>query len=227
MATDGGDGAGRAALLIRFAARNGGMLAGFALAATAGIAGTFALTQARIAEQELRARSRALLEIVPPSRHDNRPLEDTVTLAAPQQLSLDRSEPAHAAFIARRGADAVAAILPAVAPDGYTGDIHLLVGVNRDGSVAGVRVTHHRETPGLGDKVELRKSDWVLSFNGASLGSPKPARWAVKKDGGDFDQFTGATITPRAVVAAVKRALEYAERQRPALFAERGGDGER
>ena len=222
MATEEPDSAG----LTRFATRNAGMLAGFALLATAGIAGTFVLTAERIAEQELRARAAALLEIVPPARHDNALLDDTVVLAELSALNLDASAPTHQAFIARRNGAAVAAILPAVAPDGYTGDIHMLVGVNRDGSIAGVRITKHRETPGLGDKVDLRRSNWVLSFNGASLGAP--ARWAVKKDGGDFDQFTGATITPRAVVAAAKRALQYAERHHPALFADRvNGDGDR
>ena len=93
-----------------------------------------------------------------------------------------------------------------------------MVGIGRDGAVAGVRVLSHRETPGLGDKIELKKSDWVLSFDDKTLGDPAPEKWAVIKDGGEFDAFTGATVTPRAVVAAVKSAMEYSQNNRSALF---------
>jgi len=109
--------------------------------------------------------------------------------------------------------------LPAIAPNGYTGKIHSIVGIFADGSVAGVRVLQHRETPGLGDKVELKKSPWVLSYNGKSLSDPGTQGWNVKKDGGEFDQFTGATITPRAVVKSVHAALEYFNENRDTLLA--------
>ena len=109
-------------------------------------------------------------------------------------------------------------IIPAVARDGYTGDIELIVGVNEDGTIAGVRALAQRETPGLGDKVDLKKSDWMLGFNGRSLKNPTLSGWAVKKDNGVFDQFTGATITPRAVVAAILRVLQFAETNRETLF---------
>jgi electron transport complex protein RnfG len=112
----------------------------------------------------------------------------------------------------------VAVILPVTAPDGYSGTIELIVGVNRDGTVAGVRALQHRETPGLGDKVDVKKSDWVLDFNGHSLGQPPEEQWTVKKDGGVFDTFTGATITPRAVTAAVKRGLLYFDAHRESLL---------
>ncbi len=105
--------------------------------------------------------------------------------------------------------DVIAVIIPATARDGYTGDIDLIIGINADGTVAGVRVLSHRETPGLGDKVDYKKSQWVDGFIGRSLLNPHPEQWAVKRDGGEFDQFTGATITPRAVTKAVKQALEY------------------
>jgi electron transport complex protein RnfG len=116
----------------------------------------------------------------------------------------------------------VAAIIPVTAPDGYTGAIDLIVGVNADGSIAGVRTLSHKETPGLGDKVDLKKSDWILGFNGRSLDNPKPRGWAVKKDKGVFDQFTGATITPRAVIAATLRALQYADANSATLFGKTG-----
>ena len=114
-----------------------------------------------------------------------------------------------------------ATILPATAPDGYSGSIDLVVGINVDGSIAGVRALSHRETPGLGDKVDIKKSDWILGFNTRSLADPLPAQWKVKKDKGVFDQFTGATITPRAVVAATLRVLQFAQANHAALFGER------
>ena len=94
--------------------------------------------------------------------------------------------------------------------------------MNADGSVAGVRALAHRETPGLGDQVDIRKSDWILGFDGKSLDNPSLPGWAVKKDKGVFDQFTGATITPRAVVAATLRALQYARAHRETLFVSGG-----
>ncbi|HCE41269.1 MAG TPA: electron transport complex subunit RsxG, partial [Alcanivorax sp.] len=121
---------------------------------------------------------------------------------------------------ARRDGAPGGAVLEATAPDGYGGAINLIVGVDMDGRVLGVRaVPPHNETPGLGDKIERRKSDWILSFNGKSLDNPAPDGWAVKKDGGRFDSFTGATITPRAVVTAVHRALRYFNAHRDDLFA--------
>ena len=105
----------------------------------------------------------------------------------------------------------VAAVLETTAPDGYSGAIQLLVGADFNGTVLGTRVTEHHETPGLGDKIELRLSDWITHFAGKKISGADDAHWAVKKDGGDFDQFTGATITPRAVVNAVKRAGLYAQ----------------
>ncbi|MFK8020862.1 MAG: electron transport complex subunit RsxG [Pseudomonadales bacterium] len=185
--------------------KNGLLLGLFAMVTTAIIAATQLSTKDLIAEQFRLAKEKALLEIVTRERHDNQLLDDTVEVSG--EL-LGYSEP-RIAFIARYQDAPVGIILPAVAPDGYSGKIELLVGVNTNGSVAGVRIVKHAETPGLGDKVELRKSDWVLSFNGKSIGQPAASGWAVKKDKGEFDQFTGATITPRAVTHAVFNALQY------------------
>lgn len=208
--------------------RNGILLALFAVVTTAVIAATYLGTRERISDNRRQAEQRALLAIVPPERHDNEMLDDTVTVADSDQLGLRQPGMAH---IARRGGQAVAVLLPATARDGYTGDIDLVVGINRDGSVAGVRVLSHRETPGLGDRVEIQKSDWVHDFQGRALGDPPTERWTVEKDGGAFDQFTGATITPRAVVHAVKRTLQYFEAHRerllaPAPTAEKGKEKE-
>lgn len=202
--------------------RNSLLLAIFAVCTTVLIAGTYLLTRDRIALEQRRAEEKALLEIVPRDRHDNSMLDDTIP-AGPESTGLGLKE-ARRIYIARQGEDIVAAILPVRAPDGYSGAIDLIVGVNVDGSIAGVRALSHKETPGLGDKVDFKKSDWVLGFNGRSLDNPQPALWAVKKDKGVFDQFTGATITPRAVVAATLRALQYADANSEILF-NRAGRG--
>ena len=196
--------------------RNSMLLAVFAVCTTVLISGTYLLTKDRIALEKRRAEERALLEIVPRDRHDNSMLDDVIPVG-PATAGLKLADEKRI-YLAKQDGAVVTAIIPATAPDGYTGEIDLVVGVNADGSIAGVRVLSHRETPGLGDKVDLKKSDWVLGFDGRSLDNPGPAGWAVKKDKGVFDQFTGATITPRAVVAATLRVLQYAEANRQRLF---------
>lgn len=196
--------------------KNSVILGGFALVTAAILAFTFQATAEKIAEQEKRAAEKALLQIVPRERHDNDMLSDTLTFSAEQSAVLGAKGPVDV-HLAKLDGELVAAIIPAIAPDGYSGEIKLIVGVNADGSVAGVRVLAHKETPGLGDKVDLNKSDWVLSFNGKSLLNPTASKWKVKKDGGEFDQFTGATITPRAVVKRVQHVLEFFEANKAAL----------
>ncbi|SDW52877.1 electron transport complex subunit RsxG [Marinobacter mobilis] len=172
--------------------------------------GTIAITQAltadRIQLQVARAEARALYEIIPESLHNNDMLNDTVVLPADERFRFP--QPVNA-WVARVDDSAIGLILPVVAPDGYSGNIQILVGVSLSGDVLGVRVTGHKETPGLGDKVELKKSNWVLDFNGRSLDNPGLDGWTVAKNGGVFDQFTGATITPKAVTGAVRNALLY------------------
>jgi H+/Na+-translocating ferredoxin:NAD+ oxidoreductase subunit G len=198
--------------------RNSLLLALFAVCTTALIAGTYLLTRDDIAEQKRLAEEKALLEIIPRERHDNSMLDDTIAVGpADEGLGLREEK---RIYIARQNGEVVAAIIPVVAPDGYTGEIELIVGVNTDGTIAGVRALSHRETPGLGDKVDVKKSDWILDFAGRSLRNPTLPGWAVKKDKGVFDQFTGATITPRAVVAATLRALQFAQANRQVLFEE-------
>jgi len=197
--------------------RNGLLLGAFAVCTTLLISGTYLLTKDRIAEQQRQAKEKALLEIVPLSRHNNSMLDTTVTVnTLDQGLGLRQEKQI---YLARRDGAAVAAIIPVTASDGYSGDIDLIVGINIDGTIAGVRVLNHKETPGLGDKVDLKKSNWILGFDGHSLDNPELSKWAVKKDKGEFDQFTGATITPRAVVAATLRALQYSQAHRDVLFA--------
>ena len=195
--------------------RNSILLGLFAVLTTNIIAGTYLGTRERIAEEQRKARERALLEIVPRAAHDNAMLDDTLPIGGAGELGLGEEREL---FVARQDGSVVAVILPVIAPDGYSGEIELIVGINRDGTVAGARVLAHKETPGLGDKVDLNKSDWILGFDGRSLTDPTPDRWKVKKDKGEFDQFTGATITPRAVTAAVKEALEYFAANRSRLL---------
>ena len=199
--------------------RNSVLLAIFAVCTTVLIAGTYLLTKDRIALEKRKAEEKALLEIIPRERHDNSMLDETI-MVGPATPGLGLREEKRI-YIARQGDRVIAAIIPATAPDGYTGEIDLVVGVNSDGTIAGVRALSHKETPGLGDKVDSKKSDWVLGFNGRSLQDPTLPGWAVKKDKGVFDQFTGATITPRAVVAATLRVLQYAEANRATLFNDR------
>jgi electron transport complex protein RnfG len=148
--------------------------------------------------------------------YDNDPLADMLPAHDPELLGTSETLTVHRA---RRGGAPVAVLVNVVAPDGYAGAIRLLVAIDIHGRVLGVRVLEHRETPGLGDFIEARRSDWIHGFDGRSLGAPPAARWQVRKDGGDFDQFTGATVTPRAVVRAVRNGLTYFERHRDQLLA--------
>ena len=195
------------------------LLAAFAALTALVVAGTFLGTQERIRAAERAAEEKALLEIMPRSRHDNQMLEDRIDLPV-NDPHLRLPNP-RSLYVARQAGVVQAVLVPAVAPDGYSGAIELLVGVNRNGSLAGVRVLKHRETPGLGDAVDHKKSNWIEGFRGKSLGDPPVDRWTVRRDGGDFDQFTGATITPRAVVRATARVLAYVDENRGRLFGEK------
>lgn len=186
-----------------------------AVAGTTLLTGVHHLTAERIAAQERRAVLEQLEQIIPAERYDNELQDDWITVVDEQHFPRGQQV---VAYRARRDGQPVAVIFRFAAVDGYNGPIHLLAGIGADGSLLGVRVTSHRETPGLGDAIEAEKSDWIRSFEGRSLRSPEPARWGVRRDGGAFDQFTGATITPRAVVEAVRRALEYHQSNRQALF---------
>ena len=178
----------------------------FAVAGTTLVALTEYASNDAIADNEKRVLLRNLHALLPPQELDNDLANDTMLLPPTPLLGTDEDSPV---YRARLGGEPVAAIFNSVAPNGYNGRIHLLVGIYVDGSLAGVRVVKHAETPGLGDAIEVRKSPWITGFDGKSLDDPNTERWRVKPDGGEFDQFTGATITPRAVVAAVRNALLY------------------
>lgn len=186
--------------------RNSLLLGFFAILSTAIIAGTYLGSKDTIRENIRMAEERALLEIVPRFRHNNSMLEDAHGINDSEMLGL-RAEKKY--YIARQDGEPVAVIFPATAREGYTGDIDMIIGINIDGTIAGVRVLSHRETPGLGDAIDLKKSQWIDSFINKSLLNPTVDLWKVKKDKGVFDQFTGATITPRAVTKIVLQTLQY------------------
>lgn len=179
------------------------------------LSGVHELTRETIAEQERRMVLEQLQQVLPASAYDNALHDDFITLQDPAWF---RHPGPVRVYRARKNGLPVAVIMQVTAADGYNGDIGLLVGILADGRISGVRVTRHRETPGLGDPIDIRRSDWITRFNGLSLGAPPVSAWAVKRDGGQFDQFTGATITPRAVVEAVERALAYHQSHAEALY---------
>ncbi len=205
-------------MLGKSISKNSLTLAAFALVTAGTLALTNLGTQERIASAERAAQQRALYEIVPLSEHDNDLLSDTLEVPQSAWASLGLTNSERKIHRARKSGTTIALIIPATAPDGYSGNIDMIVGVRRDGSVAGVRITLHKETPGLGDKIELKKHQWILSFNDKSLQIPVLEEWKVKKDGGVFDQFAGATITPRAVVNQVRRVLEFVAANQHNLF---------
>jgi len=187
----------------------------FAVAGTALVTLTEYSTRSSIIENERQVLLRNLHALLPRDRLDNDMAADTLELPPSPLLG---TATVSIVYRARLGGEPVAAIFNSIAPNGYSGKIHLLVGIYSDGSLAGVRVIKHAETPGLGDAVEIRKSPWIKSFDGKSLTNPGPSGWRVKRDGGEFDQFTGATITPRAVVAAVRNTLLYYQQNADMIF---------
>ncbi len=195
--------------------KNGLMLGAFALVTTGLIGMTFYGTEERIEQQKQQRLLSILNEVVPQSAHDNELYADCTIVSGPM---LGKAGSQHRVYRGRLNSAPSALVIEATAPDGYSGDIDLVIGVNTDMTVLGVRAVEHQETPGLGDKIELAVSSWITSFNGEHFESDNLGKWQVKKDGGEFDQFTGATITPRAVVGAVKEALMYVEANQQMLF---------
>lgn len=187
----------------------------FAITGTGIVAFTYEKTKHRIAANERAAIVKSLHALIAPSEHDNDLYTDVIQVKHEDLLGTE--EPVNV-YRARMKSTPIAAILNSVAPDGYSGNIYLLVAIRYDGSLAGVRVVKHRETPGLGDGIDIERSNWILGFNGKSLNKPPEKTWRVKRDGGVFDQMTGATITPRAVVKAVKNTLRYYATNKDMLF---------
>jgi len=189
----------------------------FALIGTALLAYFFEITRVPIEASEKEARLALFKQILPESAYDNALLTDVVELPPSALLG---SQHTTIANIARLNHQVAGVILEAVAHDGYSGDIKLLIAIRADGSISGVRVLAHKETPGLGDYIDITHGKWIQLFNDESLRKSPPQSWQVKKDGGKFDYMVGATITPRAVVKAVLKALEFFEKNKKMLFTE-------
>jgi len=187
----------------------------FAIIGTAMVAYIYDATADRIAANHRAFLLKSLHILIPPELHDNDLFTDVTTVINKDLLGTDKPV---RIYRARQAKQPVAAIINAVAPDGYSGNIELLVAIRYDGTLAGVRVVKHKETPGLGDAIDASRSNWILEFNNRSLTDPDKKGWAVKRDGGIFDQFTGATISPRAVVNAVHRSLLYFDAHKDELF---------
>ena len=202
--------------IVKHTATTMAIMVAFSLVGTVFLASTYLKTKAPIEASEAAARMKLFAQVLPVNEHDNDLLNDFVEMPAGGELN---NRTATKVYTARLAGVATAVILEATARDGYSGDIKLLIGVRQDGSLGGVRVIAHKETPGLGDYIDIAKDNWIKSFDDLSLTSRASKEWQVKKDGGQFDYMAGATITPRAVVKATHRALAYVEVNKTLLFA--------
>ena len=197
------------------------ILAGLAFVCTALVAVTQSVTKPRIEANAQAYLEASLKPVLGAIEYDGILSESTLTIPQPHELPGK-----DAATVYRVYADSqpVAALFVVTAVDGFSGSIKLLIGIDKDGVLSGVRALEHRETPGLGDKIDLDKSEWILQFAAMSLNNPERSLWAIQRDGGDFDQFTGASITPRSVVNAVKQTLIFFEENRDLVFAPKAGE---
>ncbi|MCL9782604.1 electron transport complex subunit RsxG [Vibrio sp. S4M6] len=196
--------------------KNGLVLAIFAIISTGVVALTHYLTQSQIEHQEQAQLMSILNQVLPQDLHDNL-LYKSCTLVTNPALGTKSAMPAYVGTL--KGKPSAIAI-ESIAPDGYNGAIKIIVGVKQDGTVLGVRVLSQHETPGLGDKIELRISNWILEFTGKKITPQNLSTWKVKKDGGQFDQFTGATITPRAVVKAIRKTVLFIDQHRQDILSQ-------
>lgn len=191
------------------------VLATFAGTGTFFIAYTYENTLDRINENKRIALLNAFHVLIKSEQHDNDMFTDYISVTNKELLG---SNKAVNIYRARKQGKPVAVIINSVAPDGYSGNIDLLVAIYNNGTLAGVRVIQHKETPGLGDAIDTSRSNWILGFNQQSLTNTSKQQWAVKKDGGKFDQLTGATISPRAIVKAVYNTLLFYKKNKNSLF---------
>jgi electron transport complex protein RnfG len=202
--------------LVKNALRTAAIMLAFAFIGTLLLATVFDVTRVPIEASEKAARLSLFKQILPAQNYDNDLLASQVTIA-PNALLGNRLP--SIANVAKQGQQSAGVILEAIAHDGYSGDIKLLIAIRADGSISGVRVLAHKETPGLGDYIDIAHGNWIKLFDNESLQKTPAEKWQVKKDGGQYDYMVGATITPRAVVKAVKQALQFYEQNKQTLFA--------
>lgn len=193
----------------------------FSLAFTGLMAGVYQVTKPSIDKSAEEEKMKLIDEVLPRAQYDNELLKDQIDIGTPPELGLN--DVGHA-YRARKAGQPVAVVLEAVAPDGYSGNVGLLVAITADGRVAAVRVTEHHETPGLGDYIDIKKDKnkakpWISQFDGQGFAQIPLAEWKVKKDGGRYEAHTGATISARAVTNAVGRAVTYFNANKEKLFA--------
>ena len=205
----------------KMAVRTAVILFFFVIVFTSFLSGAFIWTKPAIDASAVEEKMKLIDDVLPRTAYDNDLLKDTLEIPASAILGLDE---ASTVYRARKAGQASALVLEAAAPDGYSGKIRLLIAIAADGTVAGVRVTQHRETPGLGDYIEPKKDKnkerpWITQFNGLSLASVTDREWKVKKDGGRFDSMAGATVTPRAGIKATHKAVKYVAENRDQLYA--------
>lgn len=204
------------------ALKSGLTLATIAAICTGLVALTYQATEERIATNEKAFLEQSLTPALAGIPFEGNIVDSRIELEPPHELP---GRDAAVIYRAYSGGQPAAALFAVTAPDGYSGPIRILLGVAADGTVTGVRILDHRETPGLGDRIVASKSDWVFQFEGRSLGDPPADDWALRTDGGAFDQLTGASVTPRAVIRAIRQTLLYFERHRDDIFARPAGAG--
>ncbi|HCJ51702.1 MAG: electron transport complex subunit RsxG [Gallionellales bacterium CG_4_10_14_3_um_filter_54_96] len=187
----------------------------FAVLGTIVLSSTYLLTRDTIAQSVETEKLKLIAQIVPQDSYDNNIVQSTLDLPPDELLGTEETSIGYRATL--KGEPSVVVLQP-VAPDGYSGKIFLIVAIRSNGEVSGVRVVSHHETPGLGDYIEVAKNPWIKQFDGQSLTNHTAQDWQVKKDGGKFDSMAGATITPRAVVKAVHKAVQYFAKHRDQLL---------
>ena len=198
------------------AIKTGITLAVIAAICTALVAATYQLTEERIVANEKALLEQALQPALSGLFYEGGVSESRLVIPPPHDLPGNDTALIYRVYAKDRP---VAALFAVTARDGFSGVIRVLVGVEFDGTVTGVRILQHRETPGLGDKIESARSDWIFQFDGRSMGDPEVTGWAIRNDGGDFDQLTGASVTPRAVIQAIRDTLLYFDAHRDEIFA--------
>jgi len=188
----------------------------FSLLASTALSISYFITKTPIEESDARAKRIFLNQVIPSNLYDNNLVKDTIYVEPNPLIGNKKNIDI---YRAKKNNQVIAVIIETIAPDGYSGEIKTLVGIDQEDKILGVRVITHKETPGLGDYIEIEKSQWIKNFDLKSLDKMTEKEWAVKKDGGDFDYVSGATITPRAVIKSTYKSLLYAKENKKRLFA--------
>ncbi len=188
----------------------------FSLLASTALSISYFVTKTPIEESDARAKRIFLNQVIPSNLYDNNLVKDTISVEPNPLIGNKKNIDI---YRAKKNNQVIAVIIETIAPDGYSGEIKTLVGIDQEDKILGVRVITHKETPGLGDYIEIEKSQWIKNFDLKSLDKMTEKEWAVKKDGGDFDYVSGATITPRAVIKSTYKSLLYAKENKKRLFA--------